>query len=242
MGAFSLIAWPLWVAEYLFHNPCHEQWRFLLSELTTARQSWRHSTHHIRKCILGYGSLSSGREPKHCSFCLSWDSQPRKHRLQGEIKQLHSFARKMSQQRHWARSGPRTVHAAAAVITQPTGLRPFIRALSADLAWDVAGGCQGVGQGNQGEASTLGPGTVGSCWPEAILRTGECSPYKRGARARGSQVGQRGESCLLEAVWGHVARVENQNHPPNKQLHRNGIKFENGSRRLVEKEGCEQQV
>ena len=63
-----------------------------------------------------------------------------------------------------------------------------------------------------------------------------------GGRARGSQVGRRGQNCLLEAVWGHVARVENQNHPPNKQLHRNGIKFENWSRRLVQKEGCEQQV
>lgn len=40
-----------------------------------------------------------------------------------------------------------------------------------------------------------------------------------------------------------MARVENQNHPPSKQLHQTfRIKSENGSRRLVQKEGCEQQV
>ena len=61
-----------------------------------------------------------------------------------------------------------------------------------------------MGQGNKGEASALGPGTVGSCWSDAILRTGECSPSKgvgrEAGRARGSQVGRRGQNCLLEAV------------------------------------------
>lgn len=43
-----------------------------------------------------------------------------------------------------------------------------------------------------------------------------------------------GEGCLLEAARGHVARVESQNHPPNKQRKQNGRKCEEWPKRLFQ--------
>ena len=83
-------------------------------------------------------------------------------------------------------------------------------------------------QGNQRGATVPGPRTVDSWWLDAILRAGDISTSRSGARAQGSQAGQMGEGRLLETARGHMVRVENPNHPLNKQHNQNGIKHEDG--------------
>lgn len=90
--------------------------------------------------------------------------------------------------------------AIASVSAQPPGPRPLLWALPAALGCSIAGSFMEVGQGSQGGASASGPGTVDSSWPDAILRTENSSAYRSGARAQGSQAGQMGEGCLLEAA------------------------------------------
>lgn len=73
--------------------------------------------------------------------------------------------------------------AVASVSAQPTGLRPLLRALPAALGWGIAGNFTEMGQRNQGAASALGLEHLDSWWLDAILRTGNSSTYRSGARA-----------------------------------------------------------